>query len=647
MALSLSSTVLAQEPPVRVDISAEKIVTEGKVYYMHPVLRGQTLYSIARAYSVTVELLIRENGITDNSIKEGQVLRIPAAVVAQGQAARNASLNTRGQADSQPDSTRRSATPTRPAARPISSPEQQDERFIYHRVRRGETLGTIANEYGITVRELKRANKGLLFPHEGDYLMIPRRRLSSRQQQRVHEEPVIEAPADTITADTLLIEDEPEEFTVPAERTVINRLHGSVKVAVLFPFFIRENNASSYIDSASLDTQGNRIYREVTRSSSYIYDGSLPFLEAYEGVLIAVDSLRTLGLTVEMDVYDTGADTLGIYRLMHAGTLDDVDLILGPVFSYHLEQIAGWAAERNIPLVSPVSLRDRNIVENKPTLYRVFPSEAIVREVMAGQLKDHPDSRVVFLYADSAMYDPATSDLWNRIVRTLNDSTATDSTRLTSHYYTGVSPGRNVYGHVAAIDSLLLPDRENIIVLASSNSSVVSTIFSALHGLKRRYDIKVMGYPEIRGLETIDLKYYYELELLIPLDSYVDYDSPAAMAFSSRFLKKFKTEPMAESFAWRGFDIAWYFIGGLATGGKEFLRDPGIFNPALLCLEPDFRRDNRQDGYENRGIFMMYYHKDMTIEINRPWPPPVIEEQVVAEPFRFIFSGSSEHNRER
>jgi hypothetical protein len=119
------------------------------------------------------------------------------------------------------------------------------------------------------------------------------------------------------------------------------------------------------------------------------------------------------------------------------------------------------------------------------------------------------------------------------------------------------------------------------------------------------------------------------------------------MSFISRFLKKFKTEPMEESFAWRGFDIAWYFIGGLATGGKEFLKDPGIFNPELLCLEPDFRRGSRQDGYENRGIFMMHYHKDMTIEINRPWPPPVIEEQDIAEPLRFIFSGSSERNREQ
>ena len=133
----------------------------------------------------------------------------------------------------------------------------------------------------------------------------------------------------------------------------------------------------------------------------------------------------------------------------------------------------------------------------------------------------------------------------------------------------------------------------------------------------------VVGYPEIRGLETIDLKYYYDLELFIPSESYIDFESPASQAFTSMFMKKFRTEPMAESFAWRGFDIGWYFIGGIATGGKDFLKDPGTFNPALLSLEPDFRRESRQNGFENRGMFMLHYRKDMTIDIRRPLHQPL------------------------
>ena len=138
-------------------------------------------------------------------------------------------------------------------------------------------------------------------------------------------------------------------------------MQGSVRVAVLLPFFIRENNTRFRADTAITESDDNLNYNEQGRSSGSIYDGSLPFLEAYEGILIAVDSLRSLGLTVELDVFDTGADTVGLHRLIHSGSLDGADLIIGPVFSYHLEQIAGWAAARDIPIVSPVPLRDSDI----------------------------------------------------------------------------------------------------------------------------------------------------------------------------------------------------------------------------------------------------------------------------------------------
>jgi hypothetical protein len=171
---------------------------------------------------------------------------------------------------------------------------------------------------------------------------------------------------------------------------------------------------------------------------------------------------------------------------------------------------------------------------------------------------------------------------------------------------------------VSSFEGLLKPDRENIIILAFTQTPVVSSAFSTMNTLLRKFDIKVMGYPEIGGLETIDLEYYYNLELFIPTETFIDFSAPASSSFTVAFRKKFRTEPMAGSFAWRGFDIAYYFIGGIASYGPEFLRDPGIFNPGLLCLSPDFRRERTTDGYENRGMFILHYKKDMTIEVRRP-----------------------------
>ena len=49
------------------------------VYYMHEVQKNQTLYSISRAYKVTIDAITRENIIPSSGIQTGQVLRIPSA----------------------------------------------------------------------------------------------------------------------------------------------------------------------------------------------------------------------------------------------------------------------------------------------------------------------------------------------------------------------------------------------------------------------------------------------------------------------------------------------------------------------------------------------------------------------------------------
>jgi len=238
--------------------------------------------------------------------------------------------------------------------------------------------------------------------------------------------------------------------------------------------------------------------------------------------------------------------------------------------------------------------------------------------------------------------------LWEKVRNVMAESGQDDSTSLTPFWFTGLTSRRNAYSGVTSIDNLLDPERENVIVVASTNTPVVSSTFSTLHSLSRKYRIKVIGYPEIGGLETVDLRYYYDLELFIPAGSYIDFSSHASKSFISAFMRKFRTEPMAESFAWRGFDIAWFFIGGIATGGDDFLRDPGIFNPALLCLDPDFRRESRMDGYENRGMFMIHYRKDMTIEVKSPRKQPTREEETEQLPGGNPFiSGSSGRNRVR
>ena len=77
--IMLSGNLVAQE--VVVERSSQKTQIGGKEYYMHHVKQGQTLYSISKAYNVTVEEIERLNPEVKNGLKAGLVLGIPVRPV--------------------------------------------------------------------------------------------------------------------------------------------------------------------------------------------------------------------------------------------------------------------------------------------------------------------------------------------------------------------------------------------------------------------------------------------------------------------------------------------------------------------------------------------------------------------------------------
>ncbi len=629
----LAPAVLMGQEPVPVEVSGQKIVVEGKVWFIHKVLKGQTLYSISKAYNVTINDITSANVITGNGIQEGQILRIreviknqqssanapatqpkpPATVTSTTTRQENASSQ---QAKPNPQQTNTTPRQTDTPSQQVVSEMQQDDKFIYHRVAKGETLSSLSRLYGISVRDLKKANKGLLYPREGEYLKIPRRKMSEETVQRIPE-PVTDT-AVTLQADTLMIFMEPDDTLVSAETSVIKRLRGSVRVEVLLPFFLRENSVRSYIDSTRTDSRGSKIYKEVFLPEEWVYDASVPFVEMYEGMLIAVDSLRTLGVEVEINVSDTGADTTVVNRLITSGRLRNADLIIGPVYSYNLQRVASYAAEYGIPVVSPVQLRDQRILDGNRTLFRLCPSTGVAQDIIVNEVATHRNSNIIFLYSDSLMIDPQTFGFWEKLTTAIIPDGIRDSTLLTQHYYTGLIPRYDTHRGISALEPLLRGNRENIIILGTTLTPKVSAAMATLHTLSRKYDIKLFGYPEIGDLETIDLRYFYDLELIIPSESYIDYSRAAVNDFLRIFRKKFMTEPTARSFAWRGFDMAYYFIGGLALEGRSFIQSPRVFNPELLSYDFGFIRAGFGSGFENRHMYVLHYKDNMTISVTNP-----------------------------
>ena len=279
---------VAQSPAqVVVERSRDKVIISGTAYYIHVVKKGETAYSISRAYGITVDQLTRENPPAVYGVKEGQVLRIPVDEVRDVKPAqvnppppqikdedryiyhkmqpgetiyslsKKYGVSETGIINANPgiDISNLSVGAEIAIPKIEFMNERQDfavsePNYIFHKVAKGESMSSIADQYGMTLRQLRRENRDIRFPQVGDYIRIPVAKLPPEMLN-------IQAVSDT-TAPVL---EKPELLTRPTGYTPVTSLSGTLDVAVLLPFYLKENSERTEIDSSRI-IKGKKIYRQ-------------------------------------------------------------------------------------------------------------------------------------------------------------------------------------------------------------------------------------------------------------------------------------------------------------------------------------------------------------------------------------------------
>jgi LysM repeat protein len=624
---------------VAVERSKDKVVIAGVSYYLHPVRKGETIYSIARTYDITTSDLARENPSVTEGLKEGQSLRIPARLVSTTSMPEVSQVKQKPKDDSrflyhklQPGETiyflskKYSVSENEivqsnpdidinklPLGYEIAIPRKsfmdqkqnftvQETRPYYHKVVKGETLYSIARRYRIPLRELRRENRDIRFPQVGDSLRIPGKVTA------------IEKPVEAIVSDS--VPETPGDEVIylerPSEYTPVSNLSGSLNVAVLLPFYLNENTRRNEIDSSRI-IKGKRVYSEISMHGDWIYPGSLGFIEMYEGILLAADTLRSLGMNINLHVFDIRADTIEITRLIRSGRLDRMDLIIGPVYSTNLLKVANYAGQLGIPVVSPVQLYTNSVLANNPSLFLASSSLAVAQDRIAGKAAEYFDHNIVFIHSDTSVTNPDVSGFRNKILAGLRSRMPVEEISFREMIFYS----RSAFGadSVNRLSHTLTENRGNVVIIASEDAPVMIETVQDIHNLSKKFDIKVIGYPEMRQLVNIDPKFLFELGLMIYSPYWIDYSSPDVKQFCSDFLSKFHTQPSEISYAWEGYDIAYYFLSGLAIHGKEFVLHPEIHNPDLLYTGFDFKRRTIYEGFENQKLFLIRYTNNYELEL--------------------------------
>jgi ABC-type branched-subunit amino acid transport system substrate-binding protein len=99
-------------------------------------------------------------------------------------------------------------------------------------------------------------------------------------------------------------------------------------------------------------------------------------LDYYEGVEMAIEELKKLGIKMSVEIVDTKGDSLEIINILSNPDYQNCDLIIGPVLDKELVEVEKFCAIYNIALVSPLRYYSKKTGAEFP-LINLIPNDTI------------------------------------------------------------------------------------------------------------------------------------------------------------------------------------------------------------------------------------------------------------------------------
>lgn len=423
-----------------------------------------------------------------------------------------------------------------------------------HKVKRKETIFGIARDNGLTIEELINANPDMKQPgyelKKGDYIFIP-------------------YPSGKVSNVTT---------TTPATTTKVASDGGDirrreVRVGVMLP--LHDDNGD-----------GKRM------------------VEYYRGVLMACDSLKQNGISVDIRAWNVpeGADIRKTLRERHAASCD---LIIGPLYSSQVRDLSDFALKHDIKVLIPFSINAPEVKTN-PYLFQVYQGTTDYNQSVINRfLERFSGYHVVFVDC--------------------NDTTSRKGVFTFPLRRKLESIGRNysitnLKSSEAYFKKAFSATQPNVVVLNTGRSPELNVAFAKIDNLTMNtpnLNVTMFGYTEWMMYTKYNLDKYYKYNVYIPAAFYTNPLSSKTARIEQKYRWNFHADMLQAlpRFAITGFDQAYYFIKGMNMYGDRFNGASGTVGYTPIQTPLRFERLGT-GGYQNRSILFVHYttgHRTETI----------------------------------
>ncbi|MDR1523857.1 MAG: LysM peptidoglycan-binding domain-containing protein [Tannerella sp.] len=566
-------------------------VQDDDIFY-HTIERGQTVYSIAKMYNVKVEDIYRLNIGSEEAIRAGDKLKIPQKKTVKTSEA---------------------------------GPEAGDA-YLFHTIQPRETLYGVSKQYGVSGESILEANPGL--SHErfsiGKTIRIP----TGKKQK-----PATEIVENNQGAKEIY-------YTVPVRETMYNicktfkttekellklnpELAGGLRrgMTLRIPLRISEKDLPKEAEPDAREVNAMlNAKREIKRVNAPKVALLLPYnagagrpnaagnsmTEYYEGLLLAVDSLRNMGFSTELFVFDIGDGTAALQRILkeEGQKLKDVNLIIGGVSNEQIKIIADFALNSKTKYVIPFTSRNDEVLNNAYIFQVNTPQNLLYAN--AAYTGANLFAKYNILFLDTKDKDNQT-EFVNEFKRDLKERNIP--------YKDAVYDASNPPEH---IEALLAADKPNVIMPVSNSLGAlmkIKTVLRSIAETKPEFKINLFGYPVWQTYTKDCLEDFHALDTYIYSLFYADNMNPGVKMFYDKYKNWYSKNLMSTipKYGMLGFDTGMFFFGALHKYGTGFENNISEHKYKSLQTGFNFERVNNWGGFINTNIYIIHYNRDFTV----------------------------------
>lgn len=549
--LAVPTVSMAQEyNNTPVTVSKEKVKVGGKVCYSHIVLEKQTLYSISKAYNVSIDDIYQLNpGVKEAGLKKNAIILIPVVEAAKDEARKETIANTEEQ--------------EAPAemAKPVSAHKKKGQKT--HVKKWYEDIDMIAKQYGVTAEEIMRANN------------LKDKKLANRQKLIIPE-------ADSKSKDA-----EIEGIAEPMNATVSPE---------------EDTDTQTVLDDAVSAEQETLIAAAPVNAALLLplrsADGKLSRnnMDFYSGFMLAVYGLGEKGVNTDLHVYDIADPEIPVKTEDISGS----DIIIGPVTAADLTASLQESPQAKA-VISPLDPRAEKLTAEYSNLIQVPTPHKMQYQDLTNWIKEEMgENDKVFMFSERTARA-------NDAVRTMKE--VMDSSGIGYIPFTySILEGREV---LEPLKEMMTAEGANRVYIASESEAFVNDVVRNLNlMLLENFEVILYAPSKIRSFDTIEVEHFHKTAMRVSLTYYINYEDPAVRSFLLKYRALYNTEP--SQFAFQGYDIANYFISMRSQYGENWMQELDQVEKAMLQSTFKFGKQGT-GGYVNNGVRRIVYGPNWTV----------------------------------